>query len=340
MENVTTPALPVLDMRAFLAAPGAPAGAAFVRELRDACHNVGFCYLAGHGVPATLDAAIMAGAREFFALPEVERRALAIANSPHFRGYTVLGDEHTKGVSDWREQIDVGPEEPAVAVRPSDPPWLRLRGPNQWPARLPQFKPVALAWMAQMDRVGLCILRALALGLGLPLTHFDSVVLPRGDPHAKIIRYPAQPAHANTGQGVGMHHDSGLVSFVLQDDVGGLQVQRDGALVDATPLPGTYVMNLGEMLQAATSGYLRATPHRVLSPPPNRERLSVAYFFHPRLDSVFKPIALPPELAAQARGGENADPGDPIFATFGDNYLKIRLRSHRDVAAAHYADLP
>jgi isopenicillin N synthase-like dioxygenase len=340
MENVTThPSLPVLDMRDFLAAPESAAGGHFVRQLRDACHEVGFCYLVGHGVPAELDATLMHNAREFFALPESERRELAIANSPHFRGYTVLGDERTKGVSDWREQIDVGPEEPAVAVKPGDPKWLRLRGPNQWPAGLPHFKPVALRWMAAMDGVGLAVLRALALGLGLPRTHFDSVVLPRGDPHAKIIRYPAQPARSSTGQGVGLHHDSGLVSFVLQDHVGGLQVQRDGALVDATPLAGSYVMNLGEMLQAATSGYLRATPHRVQSPPPNCERLSVAYFFHPRLDSVFAPIALPPELAAQARGGQNADPNDPVFATFGDNYLKIRLRSHRDVAVAHYADL-
>jgi isopenicillin N synthase-like dioxygenase len=98
-------------------------------------------------------------------------------------------------------------------------------------------------------------------------------------------------------------------------------------------------MNLGEMLQAATAGYLRATPHRVQSPPPGRERLSVAYFFHPRLESVFAPVSLPPELAAASRGGQNTDPSDPVFATFGDNYLKIRLRSHRDVAVAHYADV-
>jgi isopenicillin N synthase-like dioxygenase len=136
-----------------------------------------------------------------------------------------------------------------------------------------------------------------------------------------------------------MHHDSGLVSFVLQDDVGGLQVEIDGKLVDAEPKPGTYVMNLGEMLQAATQGYLRATKHRVQSPPSGRERLSVAYFFHPRLDAVFAPIALPPKLAAAALGGQNVDPNDPIFATFGDNYLKIRLRSHPDVASAHYSDL-
>jgi isopenicillin N synthase-like dioxygenase len=334
-------ALPELDLEPFMAAPASRTGRDLVARLRETCHGPGFCYLAGHGVPPDLDAAIMARAREFFALPEAERRALAIAKSPHFRGYTVLGGERTKGAADWREQLDVGLEEPAAIVARDDPPWRRLRGPNQWPARLPAMQPTVLAWMRAMDRVGLAVLRALALGLGQPVHHFDDVVLPRGDPHLKIIRYPAQARDANydAGQGVGMHHDSGLVSFVLQDDVGGLQVEIDGELVDATPKPGTYVMNLGEMLQAATHGYLRATKHRVQSPPPGRERLSIAYFFHPRLDAVFAPIALPPELAAAARGGQNADPSDPIFATFGDNYLKIRLRSHRDVALAHYTDL-
>src|ERR1044071_6090726 len=129
MENMTPRALPVLDMREFLAAPRSAAGTDFVLRLREACHGVGFCYLVGHGVPAELDAALMARAREFFALPERERRALAIANSPHFRGYTILGDEHTKGVSDWRDQIDVGPEEPAVAVKPGDPAWPPLAPP-------------------------------------------------------------------------------------------------------------------------------------------------------------------------------------------------------------------
>jgi isopenicillin N synthase-like dioxygenase len=332
--------LPELDMSGFLAAPDGPSGRAFVGALRDACHGPGFCYLVGHGVPPDLDRAVLSAARAFFALPESERRELAIAKSPHFRGYTVLGDEITRGKRDWREQLDAGAEEPAVTVRAGDPTWLRLRGPNQWPARLPRMRDAVLAWMHAMDVVGVAILRALALGLGQRLDHFDSAVLPRGDPHLKIIRYPAQDAPRDTGQGVGMHHDSGLVSFVLQDEVGGLQVDVDGALVDATPRPGTYVMNLGEMLQAATSGYLRATKHRVASPPAGKERISIAYFFHPRLDCVFEPIALPPALAAEARGGDNADPNDPVLKRFGDNYLKIRLRSHPDVAAAHYADVP
>lgn len=326
-------------MSAFMASPHGAEGARFVARLLDACHGPGFCYLSGHGVSPEADRAVMAAARDFFALPERDRVSLAIARSAHFRGYTKLGGELTKGVRDWREQLDVGPEEPALALRPSDPPWLRLRGPNQWPPALPEMRGAVLDWMHAMDRVGLAVLRALALGLGQPVGHFDSTVQPRGDPHLKIVRYPGDDEAAATGQGVGMHHDSGLVSFVLQDDVGGLEVLIDGALVEASPRPGTYVMNLGEMMQAATSGYLRATKHRVTSPPPGKDRISVAYFFHPRLDCVFEPIALPPALAAAAPGGQNADPKDPIFRCFGENYLKIRLRSHPDVAAAHYADV-
>jgi isopenicillin N synthase-like dioxygenase len=333
------PSLPELDISAFLAAPHSAAGAQFVAALRAACHGPGFCYIAGHGVPAAADAAVLQATRDFFARAENEKRSLAIANSPHFRGYTLLGAEITKKARDWREAFDAGPEEPAADLAPGDPVWLRLRGPNQWPPSLPGMKAAVLDWMRAMDRLGLAVLRALALGLGQPREHFDSAVLPRGDPHLKLSRYPPRLTLADSDQGVGWHHDSGLVSFVLQDGVGGLQVDAGGTLLDAAPKPGTYVMNLGEMLQAATSGYLRATKHRVRSPLGSTARLSVAYFFHPRLDCVFDPVTLPPELAAAARGGANADPHDPVFRVFGENYLKIRLRSHPDVAAAHYRDV-
>ena len=331
--------LPVLDLSAFRADPASPAAATFVRELREACHGPGFCYLLGHGVAPSLDENVMAQARAFFALSEQQRRELAIVKSPHFRGYTILGDERTKGVSDWRDQLDIGHEESIVAIGEGDPPWLRLRGPNQWPASLPDMPAAVLEWMAAMDRLGLTLLRALAVGLGQPIGCFDDAMLPRGDTHLKIIRYPAQRPGSDTGQGVGTHHDSGLVSLILQDRIGGLRVQLGERLVEASPMPGAYVMNLGEMMQAATNGYLRATKHRVDSPPPGVDRISIAYFVNPRFEAAFPPLELPAELAAEAPGGQNPDPDDPVFATFGDNYLKIRLRSHPDVAAAHYADI-
>ena len=330
--------LPSVDIGGFLRDPTSRASRAFAVELRAACHDPGFCYVYGHGVPPELETALLAAARKFFASPETERRALAIANSPHFRGYTILGDERTKGISDWRDQLDVGPEEPARPVDPRDPAWLRLRGPNQWPEQLPELRELTLAWMSAMEPIGLAAMRALALGLGQPLDFFDAAMLPRGDPHLKIIRYPAQRPDHDTGQGLGLHHDSGLLSFILQDDTGGLFVHTDDAVIEATHREGAYVMNLGEMLQTASGGYLHATKHRVQSPPIGRERISIAYFAHPRLEAEFEPIELPAELARDAGPAQNADPDDPIFRCFGDNYLKIRLRAHPDVAQAHYAD--
>jgi isopenicillin N synthase-like dioxygenase len=328
--------LSVLDIGPFMENPSSEAAVAFTEQLREACHEPGFCYLTGHGVDPALEDGLRTVSRQFFDLPEAERRSLAIVNTPAFRGFTILGDERTKGASDWRDQLDLGPEEEAPQIGPGDPPWLRLRGPNQWPPSLPELGPTVLAWMDQVERLGVAATRALAVGLGQPIDRFDDSLLPHVDGHIKIIRYPAQETAADTGQGVGLHHDSGLLTFIFQDDVGGLRVKVGDELVEATPIPGTYIMNLGEMFQSATNGFLKATPHRVDSPPPGVERISIAYFFNPRFESIFEPVVLPVELAARARGAENADTTDRVYSTFGYNNLKIRLRSHPDVAAAHY----
>lgn len=329
--------LPTIDIRPFVEDPRSAAALVVARKLREACHVPGFCYIRGHAVPEHLDTDLLNAARRFFDLPENERHALAIGNSRHFRGYTLLGDERTKGISDWREQLDVGPEETAPTLAADDPPWLNLRGPNQWPSSLPQLRKATLAWMAAMEPLGVAMMRAIALGLEQPLDTFDDSMLPHGDVHVKIIRYPAQNPEHDTGQGVGMHHDSGVLTFILQDETGGLEVQTNDGVVPAGAKPHCYVMNLGEMLQAATNGYLRATPHRVVSPPGGRARLSIAFFAHPRLEARFEPISLPPRLAAESPGSQNTDPNDPVFSTFGENCLKIRLRAHPDVAAKFYS---
>ena len=340
MADVTS--LPILDIAPFLTDPGSPTADQFVELLRQTLHGPGFCYLIGHGVDPTLETRVMNVAREFFDRPESDRLAIVNTNTPHFRGYTRLGMEHTNGISDWREQIDLGPEHDPVEIGLADPVWLRVRGPNQWPASVPDMQPTVTAWMSQMAVVGTAVLRAIALGLGQPADYFAPTLAPHPEVVVKIIKYPAQDTSADTGQGVGLHHDSGLVSFILQDDVGGLQVQvgADGSRpIDATPMPGALVMNIGEMLQIATNGYLRATKHRVVSPPAGRQRNSIAYFFNPSMESTFELIALPPDLAAAAIGGQNTKPGDPIFSNYGDNWLKFRVRSHPDVAAIHHPDL-
>lgn len=328
-------ALPVLDVAGF----DGPTQSAFVSQLLDAAHGPGFCYIEGHGIESALESELVQAARTFFHLPESDRRTIAIGNSPHFRGYTILGDERTAGERDWRDQIDIGPDETALPLTTSDPPWLRLRGPNQWPAKVPRLRKVVRPWLERMEALALKIMRALALGLGQTESYFDAVLQPTPYPRVKIIRYPPQPATGGTPQGLGLHHDSGLLSFILQDAVGGLQVASGEGLIDVAPRPGAYIMNLGEMLQIATDGYLRATPHRVVSPAQDKERISIAYFFNPRLDAVFEQIPLPPDLAAKATGGQNLNPGDPVFTTFGANTLKIRMRAHPDVTERFYKDV-
>jgi isopenicillin N synthase-like dioxygenase len=336
-EAVDT-SLPLLDITEFLADPTSPAAHDFAVALTTACHEVGFVSLVGHGIDRAVEAAVFTDARRFFALPEEQRLEIVNTNSPYFRGYTRLGHEHTNGVSDRREQIDIGPERDEPEVADDAPRWMRLRGPNQWPSAVPEMRADVTAWMARMEVVGRAALRALAIGLGQPPDHFDRVVADDPEVLVKIIRYPGVVAGQDP-QGVGAHHDSGLLTFIMQDEIGGLQVLHGDTFVEAPRVPGAYILNLGEMLQLATNGYLRATKHRVVSPPAGRERISVAYFFNPSMEARLEPVPLPPELAARAPGGQNANPDDPVLATYGENWLKFRIRSHPDVAAIHHPDL-
>ncbi|MBA3288362.1 MAG: isopenicillin N synthase family oxygenase [Acidimicrobiia bacterium] len=339
------PALPVIDVAPLLAAAPTSDAGAVIDELGRVVREIGFCYVVGHGVPESLADDLHAAARSFFALPESDRLEIENVRSAQFRGYTRFGHERTNGRVDLRDQIDIGREEPLVNIGPDDPAWLRLRGPNQWPSALPALRPLVTEWMERLEVVAAGVLRALAAALGQPADAFDADVLPP-EVLLKVIRYRAAedgatPHAAATGgtQGVGAHRDTGFLTFVHQDAVGGLQVERNGRLVDVPQLPGAFVLNIGEMFQLVTRGYYRATVHRVVSPPPGIERISLAYFFNPRLESTLRPVELPPALAALAPGGDSADAGNPILANYGDNSLKVRLRAHPDVAERHHADL-
>ena len=135
--------LPVLDM-AMLDADEASA-AAFRDALRAATHEVGFFYLVGHGIPDDVTARAFATAERFFALPAEEKQAIEMRRSPHFRGYTRTGAELTGGQVDWREQIDIGAERDRVDD-PAAPAYMRLEGPNLWPAAQPDLRAVFTDW--------------------------------------------------------------------------------------------------------------------------------------------------------------------------------------------------
>lgn len=320
MDRVTSvhTAVPVVDLN------DAP------ERLRQVAHDVGFFYLRGHGVPAELSDRLLAAARRLFALPQAVKDAAAMTNSPHFRGYTRLGGELTGGRVDWREQIDIGPERAPLADPDED--YLRLQGPNQWPAGLPELPEVVAQWDVELARVGRTLLRSWATGLGADPEVFDAAFADNPATLIKIVRYPAQ---AEGDQGVGAHRDAGVLTLLLAEPgTRGLQVRgSDGTFVDVDPLPGAFIVNIGEMLEIASGGYLRATEHRVRVG--GTERISVPYFFNPRLDARLPVLTLPDDLAAAARGVSPDPSNDLIYAVYGRNAWKSRVRAHPDVAAAH-----
>jgi isopenicillin N synthase-like dioxygenase len=334
IREIKTP-IPQLDLRRFDA--GVAQRAEFLAQLRTAAHEVGFFYVAGHDVETHLLRDLLEAAQRFFSLPRDDKLAIEMVNSPHFRGYNRVAAERTRGEPDWREQIDIGAERPAITRGAGSPVWARLRGPNQWPAALPELRAVVTRWQAAAMQVLVRILRAVALALGQSGDALEPLY--GDDPHylVKLIRYPGRDA-TGADQGVGAHKDAGLMTLLLQDDHAGLQVETPQGWVDVPPRAGTFVINIGELLELASDGYLRATMHRVVTPPAGIERISAAFFLGARLDATVMQLPLPPQLAAHARGPER-DPLNPLLREVGLNYLKGRLRSHPDVAKRHHADL-
>ncbi|NVZ69589.1 isopenicillin N synthase family dioxygenase [Pseudomonas costantinii] len=332
-SSITT--LPLLDLSLLDGTP--KQRDEFLEALRLAARHVGFFYLTGHGIDPALLAQVQQQARTFFALPDAEKLSVGMINSPHFRGYNRAASEITRGQPDLREQFDVGAEREPLAADEHPAAWARLQGPNQWPQALPQLKPLVLAWQQAMTQMSLRLLRAFAQALSLPENAFDSLYGDKPNEHIKLIRYPGRHAQQSR-QGVGAHKDSGFLSFLLQDQQAGLQVEvEEGRWIDASPRPDTLVVNIGELLELASNGYLRATVHRVVSPPVGSERLSLAFFLGAQLDAVVPVYQLAPELLRDAHG-PTSDPRNPLLRDVGWNYLKGRLRSHPDVAQRFYAD--
>ena len=329
--------LPVLDYSQLNAGP--EEASRFRDDLRNAMHNVGFLYLAGHGIPQELTDAMLAISRRFFDLPEEQKLAVENIHSPQFRGYTRMGAELTDRAVDWREQIDIGVERAAVEPGAGVADYWRLEGPNLWPAGLSEMQDIVSEWTERLSAISLDLLRALARSLGAPEDSFDEAFGARAFPMLKIVRYPGE-SDGEPQQGVGSHRDGGVLTLLLvEPGKGGLQVEYQGKWIDAPQVPGTFVVNIGEMLELATNGYLKATLHRVISPARGTDRISLPFFYNPALDAAMPQLAMSPEYQAKARGLSVDPTNSPILETYGDNALRYRLRAHPNVAEVHHQDL-
>ena len=257
-----------------------------------ACRDNGFFYATGHGVDASrLDKL----AREFFALPEDEKAQIAMRHGgPAWRGSFPVGGELTSGKPDRKEGIYFGSELP-----PSDPrvvAGLPLHGANQFPGRPSGLRQAVLDYLEVNTRAAHAIMEGIALSLGLEAQYFREHYTADPTILFRIFHYP--PDVPGTEQwGVGEHTDYGLLTLLAQDDCGGLQVKSPNGWIEAPPIPGTLVCNIGDMLDRLTGGLYRSTPHRAKNLS-GRERLSFPFFFDPGWSAQIVPL---PERATCAQ---------------------------------------
>jgi isopenicillin N synthase-like dioxygenase len=271
--------VPVVDVSPLVTGGDREAAASTGSEIDAACRELGFFYVVGHGVDPGLQRRLDELSREFFALPDEEKALISMDRAGRaWRGWFPVGGELTSGVPDLKEGIYFGaelpPDHPRVAAG------TPLHGANLFPDRPAELREVVLAYLEEMTRVGQLILSGMALGLGRPPTWFadnlttDPLVLFR------IFHYPPSEVGSEEQWGVGEHTDYGLLTLLAQDSSGGLQVRTPGGWIDAPPLAGSFVCNLGDMLERLTDGRYRSTPHRVRNTT-SAERLSFPFFLDP-----------------------------------------------------------
>ena len=295
-----------------------------VQSMREALTTVGFFYVSHHGISESLQEEILDDAARFFALPMAEKMKMAMPKAGlSWRGYFPPGGELTSGRPDQKEGIYFGQE--LMPDHPSVRAGIPLHGPNQWPEdpSLRRFRENVLRYLEALTQLGHVLMEGIALSLGLEREYFRARF---GDDPTILFRIFSYSPHtwepAADGWGVREHTDYGFLTILRQDANGGLQVKSlNGTWIEAPPIPGTFVINIGDMLEYWTHGLYRATPHRVRNQGKGA-RLSLPFFFDPGWKSTLERID-PKRLPAGAPvSGERWDKMNlhalPAGLTYGD----------------------
>jgi isopenicillin N synthase-like dioxygenase len=277
---------------------------AVAAQFDHAARSVGFFTITGHGVDPELLQSMLDVTAAFFDRPVEEKMALYVEDRSANRGYAPEGSEalayslgETDLPPDLFEAFNAGLEltedqmaDPHFASRRHD-----LFAPNVWPTNPAGFRETWLAYLAAVDRVADDVMSAAAVALGMPADHFETY-LDKGPTVIRANNYQRRadaPGPVAGQMRMGAHTDYGSITVLLADPVPGLQIRDDaGAWHDVIPEPGTFVVNLGDLLAEWSNDRWRSTLHRVVPPPdslggPVRRR-SVAWFQQPNWDAVIE----------------------------------------------------
>ncbi len=290
-------ALPVIDVSPLVGSASAAARSEVARQIGLACRERGFFYVTGHGVPTRLLGELADASAEFFALPAADKLEIAMERGGRaWRGFFPVGAELTSGQPDLKEGLYFGAElssnDPRVLAA------LPLHGCNLFPRQVPRLRPLVLAYIDALTSLGQAVLAGVALSLGLDAEYFATGYTADPTILFRIFHYPPSPPHAG-GWGVGEHTDYGLLTLLAQDHSGGLQIAAPEGWIEAPPIPGTLVCNIGDMLERLTGGFFHSTPHRVRNLS-GHGRLSFPFFLDPGFADEVPPL---PDRAAAGHDG-------------------------------------
>src|SRR5688572_8070825 len=289
-----TTRLPVIDLSLFDA--GDPWRDHVAAQLDWAASEFGFFYVVGHGIDTSVTDTLLRLSRTFFEQhAQTKNRVHMSRGGRAWRGYFPVGGELTSGRPDLKEGLYFGEElaEEDARVRAGMP----LHGRNVFPD-LPGFRDAVLDYMRALTGLGHKLMTSIGRGLRVGDNYFVDRYTGNPTTLFRIFHYPpASPGADPDPRGVGEHTDYGLLTLLYQDDVGGLQVKHRASWIDVPPVPGSFVVNVGDMLERLTSGRYVSALHRVVSPQA-RSRISMPFFFDPRFDAVLEPIAGVAPIAA------------------------------------------
>jgi isopenicillin N synthase-like dioxygenase len=286
--------LPIIDIAPFFDREAHQERRVAARAIELACRDTGFFYAKGHGIPAELIRQLHDASHRFFALPEATKMKIAMAKGGSaWRGYFPVRGELTSGKPDLKEGIYFGEELASSDARVKA--GMPLHGANLFPDEEPGLKPAALGFIAAAARAGHALMEGIAESLMLEPDYFARHYTAHPTLLFRVFHYPASTNHADEW-GVGEHTDYGLLTLLAQDDLGGLQVKTRTGWLEAPPIPGTLVCNIGDMLDRLTGGLYRSTPHRVRNVS-GKGRLSFPLFFDPDFSAQIIPL---PERATAA----------------------------------------
>jgi isopenicillin N synthase-like dioxygenase len=274
--------IPIIDVSALVDGSD-PQGVA--NQIGRVCEEVGFFYIENHGVSPDLVERMYEAAEKLFALPFDAKQRLNVATTgPTVRGYIPTYGENAdpENSRDFKEAFDFGAHDEEVS---------RFFGPNPMPAELPEFEAVCKEYHDTMLALARKLVSAVALSLELPADYFESM---QSKPITiqRLLHYPPQQGEVSQEEiGIGAHTDYGFLTILSQDSVGGLQVRNlAGEWVSAPPVEGTFIINIGDLVQALTNGRYSSTLHRVINTS-GAERYSIPFFIDADYDAVVEPLS-------------------------------------------------